>query len=220
MICLNAHGLPSGFGIHIWIPVTIATDPSPPAQRWQREWRPEARRCGGLLKATERVVEAAQQSRHQSEDRSIKVHQRRTNLIKGGDAPGADAAHAPEVGHLFTQSQINLGGEGAAKCAPVKQRAHATECGDQRAAARLGRVRGKNGQVTDLCGGEVNRRWHQPRGAEIGERCVKAARAWGGGRMRVRTELCGAAALLNQAGESEAQRQRPHDALHLDVLLS
>ena len=147
------------------------------------------------------------------------MHERRANLIKGGDTAGTDATHAPEIGHLFAQAQINLGGEGAAKCASVEQGAHATECGDQRAAARLGRVRGKNGQVTDLCGGEANRRWHQPRGAEIGERCVKAARAWGGGRMGARAELCSAAALLNKAGESEAQRQRPHDALHLIELL-
>ena len=79
---------------------------------------------------------------------------------------------------------------------------------------------GENGQVADLCGGEANRRWHQPRGGEVGERGVKAARPWGGGRMCVRTELCRTTALLNQAGESKAQRERAHDALNLVVLLS
>ena len=73
------------------------------------------------------------------------MHQRRTNLIEGGDAPGADAAHAPEVGHLFAQAQINLSGEGATSRTSVEQGADATERIDQRATARLGWVSGKNG---------------------------------------------------------------------------
>ena len=144
MVGLNAHRLSRRFSIHIWIPVTIAADPGPPAKCWQWQRRSESRRCGGLLKVTERVVEAAQQSWHEAEDRSIKVHQRRANLIKGGDAPSADAAHAPEVGHLFAQAQINLGGEGAAERASIKQGAHATECGDQSATACLGWVRSEH----------------------------------------------------------------------------
>ena len=92
----------------------------------------------------ERVVEAAQESGYEAEDRSIKVHQRRANLIESGNASGADTAHAPEIGHLFVQAQINLGGEGATKRAAVEQVAHTTEGGDQRAAARLGWVRSEH----------------------------------------------------------------------------
>ena len=78
---------------------------------------------------------------------------------------------------------------------------------------------GQNGQVADLCGGGANLCGSKPCGGEVGERCIEAARAWSCGRMCVRAELCGAAALLNQAGESEAQRERSHDALNLVVLL-
>ena len=148
------------------------------------------------------------------------MHERRANLIKGGNAPGADAAHSPEVGHLFSQAQINLGGEGAAKCASVKQRAHATEGGDQRAAARLGWVRSENGQITDLSGCGPNLCRGEPDGGEIGKCCVKTAGTWCRGRVSTLAELRGAAALLNETRESEAQRECAHDALDLVVLLS
>ena len=219
MVGLNAHRFACSFGIHIWIPVTIATDPCPPAECRQRQWRAKTRRRGGLLKATERIVEATKQSWHEAEDRSVEVHERRTNLIEGSDAPGANTAHAPEVGHLFAQTQINLGGEGATKRASIEQGAHAAERRDQRATARLGWVGGKNGQVADLCGGGANLCRGKPRSSEVGERGVEAARTWRGGRMCARAQLCGTAALFNKDGESESQRKRAHDALDLVVLL-
>ena len=78
---------------------------------------------------------------------------------------------------------------------------------------------GKNGQVADLCCSGANLRRSESRGGEIGECGVEAAWAWCGVRMCARIQLCGTAALFNKAGESEAQRERTHDALDLVVLL-
>ena len=76
MVGLNAHRFACRLSIHVRVPVAIATDPGPPAKCWQRQWRAEPRRCGGFLEATERIVEAAQKSWHEAEDRSIKVDER------------------------------------------------------------------------------------------------------------------------------------------------
>ena len=104
MIGLNAHRFARRLSVDVRIPVTVATNPGSPAKCWKRQRRSEARWRGGLLQVAQRVVEAAQESGDEMEDRFIKVHQRRANLIEGGDTSGPDAAHAPEVGHLFTEA--------------------------------------------------------------------------------------------------------------------
>ncbi len=150
MLGLDHRRLAGNGGGHGRVPVPVAADPGPEPQerRHRRRRRPAGR-------AEQHLVERPVDAGHEPEQRLVERRHHRADLVKRGHPGHPELRRPPQQVDLLAQPPPQLGGAGRHRGARLhlarevvvdrgEQPADAAERGDDRAAARLGRVRGEH----------------------------------------------------------------------------
>ena len=175
MVCLDPKCLACRYGGDVWISVAIASDPTPPPKFWHLVRRTRTTLPFTRVKLPQCLINPAEESGGETEDRAVKVDHRGSNLIEWGDEARSNAAGAPKISELLSKSAHTECGfcRISRSRASVQQDAHSAKEGNERASTRLSRVCSKHGVERESCHLRANTLWGCTGGERLAYRVTK-----------------------------------------------